>query len=238
MFRTGFRSADFPAVRVGALGLAAVLVLGGCSGSGEEPGAEAAQTSSGSPSPSRSAGSGAEASGTASASASPTPTPSVAAYKPATAEGPAENVPLPVMPELAKEESKEGLEAFAEYWYALANYGLETGNTLPLEGISGADCELCVNLYRMMNNGYKNDDWVLGGKLEVVAIHSDYVLTSKQAYQVLIQVKQAPLEYRGPQGTLYGVNDGINPASVHMVEATYSSGGWRADNAVLFKAGR
>ena len=81
--------------------------LAGCSGSG----ADVAQ----SPSPS------------VMEAVSPTPSPS-ATYKPASAEGPAETVPLPVMPEEAKAESKEGLIAFARHWYELANYGYETGD--------------------------------------------------------------------------------------------------------------
>ncbi|MFP5313120.1 MAG: DUF6318 family protein, partial [Actinomycetes bacterium] len=68
---------------------------------------------------------------TPSASATPTPTPS-AVYKPADATGPAQNVPVPVLPEVAKTETKEGLEAFAKYWYELLSYGYESGDTKPL----------------------------------------------------------------------------------------------------------
>ncbi|WP_146070524.1 DUF6318 family protein [Arthrobacter sp. 08Y14] len=230
MFRA--RSAVPVFVRLGAAAVAAVLVLGGCSGSGDRE-AGAAENGSSSASPNGSV----SPSQTANPTATPTPTP-MAAYKPATAEGPAENVPLPVMPELAKEKSKEGLEAFAEYWYAAGSYGLETGDATLLESISEPDCELCVNLYRMIKNGYENDDWVLGGKFNTLGVQTDYALTQKGMYQVLIQVEQDPLEYRGQGKVLYSVNAGINPPSIHMIEAAYVNDGWRTENAVLFQSGK
>src|SRR5918992_1141024 len=86
------------------------LSLSACAG-GESPGGN------GSPS---------SVSNSATPSATPTPTPT-ASYKPADANGRAQNVPLPELPEAAKAETKEGLEAFAKYWYALLNFGFETG---------------------------------------------------------------------------------------------------------------
>ena len=236
MFRTGFLSADVsaarPAARMGALGLAAVLVLSGCSGSGDDPGAEAAEGNSSSAAPS---GGSAGTTASASASATPTPTPTAAAYKPATAEGPAENVPLPVMPELAKQESEEGLEAFGEYWYAAINYGFETGNLQPFEDISGPNCIVCKSVFDIVGPGYKNEDWILGGELEIIDAHSEYVLTSKGLFQVLMQIRQDPYEYRGPNGHLYEVNAGLPPTTVHLIEASYVNGNWFADNVVAIK---
>jgi hypothetical protein len=234
MFRTGFRPADLSVARLGALGLAAVLVLGGCSGANDDSGAEAAEGSSKSASPSGSAGPGDDA--TKSASATPTPTPSpTAAYKPASAEGPAENVPLPVMPELAKQESSEGLREFARYWYALLNYSFETGKADRLKQVSGPDCVLCKRAYEMLDIGYENEDWILGGKFIVHGTQSSYVLTSKSQYQVLIHVEQDPLEYRGPEAKVYETDEGLSSDTVHMLEATYADGGWFAHNVVVIK---
>ena len=226
MIRTSVRPA-VPAARFGVLGLAAILVLGGCSGDGGEPGAEAAENSSSSPTASESP--------TESASPSATPTPTAAAYKPATAEGPAENVPLPVMPDVAKEESAEGLKAFATHWYDLMNYGFETGDVEPLKQISGPDCVVCGTAYRILGNGYANDDWILGGTLVTMSTKTNYAVTSKGVYQVLIQIRQDPYEYRGPAGKLYEVNKGLEATTVQMIEATYTENGWFAHNAVTIQ---
>ncbi|MCC3265429.1 DUF6318 family protein [Arthrobacter gengyunqii] len=228
MIRTSVRPA-VPAARFGVLGLAAILVLGGCSGSGGEPDAEAAKNSSSSPSSSE------RSEPNESAAPSPTPTPTVAAYKPATAEGPAENVPLPVMPDVAKEESAEGLKAFATHWYDLMNYGFETGDVEPLKQISGPDCVVCGTAYRILGNGYANDDWILGGTLVTMSTKTNYAVTSKGVYQVLIQIRQDPYEYRGPAGKLYEVNKGLEATTVQMIEATYTENGWFAHNAVTIQ---
>jgi hypothetical protein len=227
MFRTGFRPADYSVARLGALGLAAVLVLGGCSGANDDSGAEAAEGSSSSPAPSGSAPAGDDA--TKSPSATPTSTPSpTAAYTPASAEGPAENVPLPVMPELAKQESKEGLEAFAEYWYALVNYGYETGDPEPLKAITGSECSICDNYYSSLQSGFDNEDWMAGSVVRVRDVHSDFILTPEGRFQVLIQITQKDLEYYGPGGIDYGPTKGVVAPIAQLIEASYQDGAWRA----------
>ena len=203
--------------RMAVLGLLAAAALAGCSGASGDSGDAA-----GTPSPSRS-----------SASPSPTATPT-AAYKPASAEGPAENVPLPVMPEEAKVQSKEGLEAFARYWYELVNYGFETGDTEPIRAISGPDCAVCKNFYEMVDSGYSNDDWIDGGKITLQGVDSEFVLTPENRYQVLVQNTQAALNYYGP-GTLYGVRGGYSDSAVQMIEARYTAAGWYAEAVVTIQ---
>ncbi|WP_461170302.1 DUF6318 family protein [Arthrobacter sp. Z1-15] len=230
MFRTGFLSADFSAARrgggLGALGLAAVLVLGGCSGSGDDPGAEAAEGNSSSAAPS---GGSAGTTASASASATPTPTPTAAAYKPATAEGPAENVPLPVMPELANVKSKEGLEAFARYWFDLVNYGYETGDTSPVQELSGPECELCEAFYVAMEKGYNGEDWVQGGMLTIVALGTEFAETPKGRYQVILSIREAPGFDRGPDGVIYREHTPSKYSFAQIMEATYTDGSWVVD---------
>src|SRR6478736_4822990 len=114
-----------------ALLTAAVLTGTACTSGQASPGAT---PSSGSPA--------------TSSSASPTPTPTpTASYKPADASGRAQNVPVPVLPEAAKAETKEGLEAFARYWYELLNYAYETGDLTRISSISSATCALCGKVF-------------------------------------------------------------------------------------------
>lgn len=149
--------------------------------------------------------------------------------------GPAENVPLPVMPELAKQESSEGLREFARYWYALLNYSFETGNVDSLKQVSGADCVLCKRAYEMLDIGYENEDWILGGKFVVHGTQSNYVLTSRSQYQVLAHVEQDAIEYRGPEAKVYETDEGLSADTVHMLEAAYVDNGWFVHNVVIIK---
>ncbi|QWQ35224.1 DUF6318 family protein [Arthrobacter sunyaminii] len=211
------RSAIAP-LRLGTLGLAAILLLGGCSGSSGEPNAEAAENSSSSPSSSEST--------SPMESATPSATPA-ASYKPATAEGPAENVPLPVMPELAKRESKEGLIAFGHYWFSLLNYGYETGDASPVKGLSTSECQLCELYYVDLEEGYENDDWIQGGKISISSSGSQFEKTPEGRYQLLLSIRQEAGVNRGPNGVIYGAGSaGDEQATAQIMEATYISDHW------------
>ncbi|MCQ1950931.1 DUF6318 family protein [Arthrobacter sp. zg-Y859] len=213
-----------PAVRV-KLATAAVAVpllfLTACSGAAGDSGDSGAGESPSSPA------------ATASETPTPTPTPS-AKYKPASAEGPAENVPPPVMPEEAKVESKEGLEAFARYWYEAANYGYETGDVGLVQDISSPDCTTCLNYYEVVDNGYRDNDWIANAKITVQGAHSDYVLTPEGRYQALAQFQQEAMEYHGPEG-LQGSEDADLTPSVQLFEATWVGDNWVAVNIVTIK---
>ena len=215
MIRTSARSA-VPAARLGALGLAAILVLGGCSGSSGDPNAEAAELSP-------LASERSEPTENATSSATPSPT---ATYKPATAEGPAENVPLPVMPELAKEESAEGLRAFGEYWFSLVNYGFETGDSAPVMEISAQDCERCNTFYADLEEGYVNDDWIHGGKININSAGTQFVKTPQGRYQLLLSIRQEAVANRGPNGKVFFEHPIDKTTTAQIMEATYVSDHW------------
>ena len=219
MIRTSARSV-VPARRFGVLGLAAVLVLGGCSGSGGEPNAEAAENGLSSPSASE------RSSPTERPTLSATPTPTAAAYKPATADGPAENVSLPVMPDLAKEESKEGLVAFGDYWFSLINYGYETGDASPVKELSTPECQLCELYYVDLEEGFANDDWIKGGQINISSSGSQFEKTPEGRYQLLLAIQQEAGANRGPNGVIYGEGAGDEQSAAQIMEATYVTDHW------------
>ena len=139
------------------------------------------------------------------------------------------------MPEEAKVQSKEGLEAFAKYWYELVNYGFETGDTEPIRAISGPDCAVCKTFYEMVGNGFETSDWISGGEIEVQGVHSDFILTPEGRYQVLIQERQSAITYYGPGGE-YGTHEGSSGSGVQMIEARYTDRGWYAESVVTIKS--
>nr|WP_281405742.1 DUF6318 family protein [Arthrobacter yangruifuii] len=194
-----------------------MLFLSACSEAAGDPGPAESPT-------------GVASSPTATPTPTPTPTPS-ATYRPASAEGPAENVPLPVMPEEAKVQSKEGLEAFARYWYDLINYGFETGDVEPIKAISGPECVVCDTFYRTVDYGFDEAGWILGGSIKVEDAFSEYILTSDGRYQVLVQQTQIPTSYYGPTGITASA-DGTTEPAVQMMEARYTSAGWYAEDVV------
>ncbi|MCC3302800.1 DUF6318 family protein [Arthrobacter sp. zg-Y895] len=202
-----------PAVRVKLLAaVVPLLFLTACSGASGDPGDSGAGESPSNPA------------STASETPTPTPTPR-AKYKPASAEGPAENVPLPVMPEEAKVQSKEGLEAFARYWYEAANYGYETGDVGPVQAISSPDCTACLNYYDVVDQGFVGEDWIAQGQIDVQDALSEFVLTPQGRYQVVVMLQQEDMEFYSPSG-IQSVDDGDAGSAAQLFEAGFVEGQW------------
>ncbi|MSR98338.1 hypothetical protein FYJ28_05805 [Arthrobacter sp. BL-252-APC-1A] len=131
-----------------------------------------------------------------------------------------------MMPEEAKVESKEGLIAFARYWYELVNYGYETGDVEPVRAVSGPDCTDCNRYFDVVQRGYRDEDWMAGAMIDFRSVHSDYVLTPDGLYQVLIQFTQEPIEFFGPEGAEYGVDPGSDAPVVQILEARFQDEKW------------
>ena len=186
---------------------AAALLLAGCN-SGGDP--NIGGTSSASP--------------TASSTASPSPTPTAtAAYMPASASGRAQNVPVPVLPEVAKTETKEGLEAFVSYWYSTLSYAYETGDTKPLESVSGPGCFFCSGLREGVAAAWSDGRWVSGGTIETPSVEARF--TSGAPSLVTVQVLQKQTEIRNADGSLYQEPSmATNAAS--QATAAFNGGGW------------
>lgn len=197
-------------LRPGAVAIlvAAAVMLAGCAGGAPaDPGtASPTATEATSPSP----------------SATPTPTTS-AVYKPADASGPAQNVPVPVLPEVAKTETKEGAEAFAKYWFSVLSYSYETGNTESLSAVSGPDCTFCQGLVDNIEEAWAEGKWISGGQIEIPAATAK-LLEGEPTY-VTLQVLQKELLIHNPDGSPYQEPTAATNAG-SQATATFGSNGW------------
>ena len=137
------------------------------------------------------------------AAETPTPTPEATPkYKPASADGPAENVPLPKMPVTAKEKSEKGLKEFVKFWYATLSYAYETGDMGPLESVSGSGCKGCLRVKETISEWHAGGKWIAGGELSVTgSVIKTFEPSSNGAYQVLNQVDQQKLEFYSKAGS-------------------------------------
>ncbi|WP_238703273.1 DUF6318 family protein [Arthrobacter sp. TS-15] len=121
-------------------------------------------------------------------------------YKPADAKGKAQNVPVPVMPDLAKENSKAGLEAFIGYWYAQLSYVGETGDMSAWLPLISQECRLCLRLQESGEDGYVNGRWLAGGKITVPAIELQWTADALKSAKV--QVIQEQIDYYNADGSI------------------------------------
>lgn len=198
---------------------ASVLLLSGCSSSeGPKNGSSDGATPS------------ASASATATPSATPTPTP---VYKPADAKGEAQNVPVPVKPALADKNSKEGLEAFAKYWFQLLNYGYETGDLGSWLKLTSPSCAFCMNVKNSVAVGYKEGRWQVGGRLSTPSVESKFK-PGAPTQQVVVQVIQEVTQYyKADKAVGRSPEPGTNVAVV--VIANYSQGRWGVSDMHLIQ---
>ncbi|MCQ9166058.1 DUF6318 family protein [Arthrobacter sp. STN4] len=195
------------------MALAAVLALAGC-GTDSPPNRA--------PSPASASATGAAPPTTAAPTASSTPV-----YKPATANGPAQNVPVPVLPPKAKEFSKAGLEAFATYWYSTLGYAFETGNADPMMKISDAGCETCTSMKNVVIPWHSEGRWIVGGQMFVLSSESSFVEQPDHSYQAITEVRQQQVKFFRADKSL-AKNMGVTKAVADIVVAIHDGEQWRA----------
>lgn len=193
-----------------ALILGGALVLTGCQGGGD-PVTEPTSTSA-----------------APTTTATPTPTPT-ATYKPADASGKAQNVPVPVKPALADENSKEGLEAFTKYWYEALGYAYETGDLSYVDDVTGENCDLCNNAMKVAQGWNSDGRWIAGGSFTIPTIEIVFKEAPDGNFQALAQVIQSEMHtYQAdgsePVAPIPESNDAL------LLMASFSDARWSVNN--------
>ncbi|MGO4490724.1 DUF6318 family protein [Arthrobacter sp. 2YAF22_2] len=164
----------------------------------------------------------------ASATTTPTSTPT-ASYKPADATGRAQNVPIPVLPEAAKAETKEGAIAFAKHWFSLLSYGYETGDVEPLNSVTSSDCEPCAKAKNVIGAWNEDGKWLVGGTLTTPSVSTEFVKGSDATYQVAVQARQRALTYIRKDGSV-ARSDPAPDDTGNLLFVSFADGAWRLVN--------
>jgi len=154
----------------------------------------------------------------------PSPTP---VYKPATASGPAQNVPVPVLPAKAKEFSKAGLEAFATYWYSTLGYAFETGDSAPMMAISDPACQTCAAMKKAVQNEHAGGKWIVGGRMVVQSVTGNIAPAPDGSYQTITMVRQENVKYYNADTSL-SEDMGVTTSIADIVVTHYVNGHWIA----------
>ncbi|MFW0156003.1 DUF6318 family protein [Rothia sp. P6271] len=97
------------------------------------------------------------------------------------------NVPKPVFPEAAREETLEGAEAFIRYWVDLRNYASSTGDVDDISRITAPDNEREQNFYNSLKKAYPAGQWVVGLTMKVDFEDNDFVLGEDGFYRFLVR---------------------------------------------------
>jgi hypothetical protein len=159
----------------------------------------------------------------------PTPTPKPV-YKPATASGPAQNVPVPVLPAKAKEFSKAGLEEFARYWYSTLGYAYETGDMAPMMAITDPGCITCASAKKTITTWYGKRGWIVGGQMLVHSSTSTFYETPDGTYQAILLIHQKQVISYNPDKSVDVTIPATTPRA-DIVVASFGDGHWTVHKA-------
>jgi len=87
---------------------------------------------------------------------------------PASADGPAQNVPEPRLPAVATENTEEGARATIEFFWRAIDHARLTGDTELLALVSHDSCEFCQDHIVGWQERYSEGNWaVLQGEIEI-----------------------------------------------------------------------
>ena len=105
-------------------------------------------------------------------------------YVPASADGPAKNVPKPVMPEEMKEETPEGAKAAVQYWWDTVTYLQRTGDSDLVRASSDEDCDFCRAYTHSIEKIYEDGGWTSGAEVEVTSALTGVIDKDRKLLQV------------------------------------------------------
>ena len=191
--------------------VATMLLLTGCQGD-PEPDAGGTTTVQGTPSESPAA---------VATTKPPTPEPS-----PASSAGPAANIPVPEKPALADENSKEGLEAFTEYWFELFSYGYETNDWTEFEAVTDPGCGTCGNVLIAVEEVYDASGWIVGADSSLIDFTTDFQINTQGSIRSFVEVVQGQIQTYSSDGMLEG-DDPEKESRTSVTFAIHGKDGWR-----------
>lgn len=136
-------------------------------------------------------------------------------FEPATLEHPARNVPKPVMPEEAKQETEAGAQAFLDYRTDAVWYAFQTGDTSLVRQVTAESCTQCFSQFDSIDDVYSKDGWMAGGYERSEIISDSFQSGANGLYSLPVDVKSSGVKSMENQRlTLqqqpFATNEGFN----------------------------
>jgi hypothetical protein len=71
--------------------------------------------------------------------------------------------PAPVLPKVARKESRAGAKTTTQFWFDALTYAQQTGDLEPLESVSADECRLCTQHMTAIRGAFAGGGSVVGG---------------------------------------------------------------------------
>lgn len=166
------------------------------------------------------------ASSAAASSSEPGPDATPADYVPASLDGPAQNVPKPVMPDLAKEESRDGAQAFLDYWSDAKWYAYQTGDTSYARDIINDNCEVCLDELDEIEKLYESSAWAVDGRETIKMREDGFVRASDGIYKPVVASVYDGIKIVDSGEIVHEEPSKNDSEDVFLVYMDYAEGAW------------
>ncbi|MHA7264029.1 DUF6318 family protein [Arthrobacter sp. TMN-37] len=147
------------------------------------------------------------------------------ASQPAPSSGPAADLQPPPKPAGVDAETREGLEAFTRYWFALFSYGYESNNWSGLQAVTDRGCDTCTNVIGEVGKHYETGGWIQGGKVIVHAVSTTLQPGARGPVSSTVTLEQAELVYFDQSGREAAVSDAL-PLTRSVTIAVHKNNRW------------
>lgn len=140
-------------------------------------------------------------------------------YVAASAEGPAQHVPKPVLPDAVRENTVDGAKATVEYFWAAVDYGRMTGDTQHAAQVAHYVCESCNQLIYKWEKIYEDNAWAdlhEATEITVLEVQENFDAEREEDWTAII------FEMQEPSNDFY--QDGVLDENVSS--KTQTSAGW------------
>jgi hypothetical protein len=145
--------------------------------------------------------------------------------------GPARNLPKPVLPEAARQNTKEGFEAFTQYWFDTITYGLETGDSEPLREVSLPDCKMCNGYIADAGQVARGERRHVGPRWTVSSFEPNMILDPNRNAIAYFFLHESPSQEYGLKGELLKNRAPAPDPDPKVIHATFKDGHWFAADA-------
>ncbi|MFW0121507.1 DUF6318 family protein [Rothia sp. CCM 9419] len=136
------------------------------------------------------------------------------------------NVPKPVFPEAAREETLEGAEAFIRYWVDLRNYASSTGDVDDISRITAPDSDREQEFYKNISNIYENNQWLSQYEMKVDFEDNDFVLGEDGFYRFLVRPSVSASKYCDISGECKDEKGDIFQGKPGVIALYYDQSQW------------
>lgn len=137
----------------------------------------------------------------------------------------------PVLPDAAKQNTKEGFEAFTQYWFDTITYALETGDSTPLREISLPDCRMCNGYISDTEKVAKGEGWHVGPRWTISSFMGDMTLDPNRRVVGYFFLKETPSQEYGPGGEVVEKRAPSPDPDPKVLHGVFKEGHWFASQA-------